>query len=88
MSSDLEQTARKLARARSPQKIQELLAVLRYNAKGINTKEAENYRQLATERYSGEDTQIDDDALVSVGSDGAWIQAWVWIDKEDAAITG
>jgi hypothetical protein len=33
----------------------------------------------AREMYSDDDIEIDDDALVSEGDGGAWVQAWVWV---------
>lgn len=33
--------------------------------------------------YQNDDVQIDDDALTSHTDDGVWVQAWVWLPKED-----
>jgi hypothetical protein len=35
--------------------------------------------------FSGEDCQIDNDAQVSVGESGAWVQAWVFVPHEEDA---
>lgn len=39
---------------------------------------------LAHERYACGDTdiEIDDDTKVSIGEDGAWVQVWVFVDKD------
>ncbi len=29
-----------------------------------------------------DDIEIDDNATMSVGEDGAWVSAWVWISQE------
>lgn len=38
-------------------------------------------RQLAIDQYGSGDINIDDDAVVSVGNDGAYVAAWVFVDK-------
>jgi hypothetical protein len=41
----------------------------------------------AREQYGSDDCEIDDNAVVSRGDDGAFVQAWVWVrypDEEDA----
>jgi hypothetical protein len=35
--------------------------------------------QRATEMYGSDDIEIDDDASVSEATNGAWVQAWVWV---------
>jgi len=40
----------------------------------------ERYRGAAREYHASTDLQIDDHAIVSHGENGAWVQAWVWID--------
>lgn len=35
----------------------------------------------AIHAYESDDIEIDDDPLVSRGSDGYWVSAWVFIDK-------
>lgn len=37
----------------------------------------------ARERWSSVDLQIDDDATVSEGDGGYWVQAWVWVKEVD-----
>ncbi|WP_169833234.1 hypothetical protein [Sphingomonas panacis] len=32
--------------------------------------------------------EIDDDAVVSASDDGAYVMAWVWVTREEPAITG
>jgi hypothetical protein len=38
----------------------------------------------ARKLYQTDDVEIDTDTRTSVGDDGKWIQAWVWLPKEDA----
>lgn len=45
----------------------------------------EQYRKKAKEKYEDEGTiEIDEDALVSTGDCGAYVQAWVWVYNDDA----
>lgn len=37
------------------------------------------FRDEAREEYSCDDIQVDDDANVTYASQGAWVQAWVYI---------
>jgi len=46
----------------------------------------ERYRDAANERWGRGDIQIDDDAALSVGDCGAWVQAWVWVTDVQAGI--
>lgn len=39
--------------------------------------------QLAREQYVNDDINIDDDAMVSVGDEGVWVEAWVYVPIED-----
>lgn len=53
--------------------------------RNINTEQAESFRALASQQYEREgELEIDDDAVVSVGpdSDGAYVQAWVWVSDD------
>lgn len=34
-------------------------------------------------RDSDDNIEVDGDASVSVNDDGTWVQAWVWVPKED-----
>ena len=44
------------------------------------------YATLAKER-TGDDLEVDDDPLVSIGDDGAFVSAWLWVPAphEEAA---
>ena len=46
------------------------------------------YREAAIDQYGNEgEVEIDDDAIVSLGDDdGAYVEAWVWVNKEEAGI--
>ena len=43
------------------------------------------YIKLARRQYGSNtnDIEVDDNAKLSGSEDGAWVQAWVWISKED-----
>lgn len=43
----------------------------------------ETVRSAARAIWAGEDLQIYDDAPVSEADQGAWVQAWVWIDLSE-----
>lgn len=43
-------------------------------------------RQIAIDEYaigSDDNIEVDEDAKLSVGEDGTWVQAWVFINKEE-----
>lgn len=42
----------------------------------------DRYRELAKEQYANDECEIDDNALVSVGDGGAFVQAWVYVEDE------
>ncbi|MBM5817749.1 MAG: hypothetical protein FJ083_14545 [Cyanobacteria bacterium K_Offshore_surface_m2_239] len=44
-----------------------------------------DYIDEAKTRYETESIRIDDDAVVSASSNGAWVQAWVWVDRNNWA---
>jgi len=39
----------------------------------------EIYREMAREEYGSDECEIDDNAVVSYGEDGAFVAAWVWV---------
>ena len=43
----------------------------------------EPWRSKARDWYGGDNCNVDSDALVSVGDDGAWVQAWVFVEKPE-----
>jgi hypothetical protein len=45
----------------------------------------EAYRAQAREIYGSDDIEIDDDAKESASPEGAFVQAWVWVSKMEAA---
>ena len=49
--------------------------------------EQERYRLAAKRIYHDPgDIEVDDEALVSISPEnGAYVQAWVWVDKESRA---
>lgn len=44
------------------------------------------YRSAAIDRWTKDKLQIEDDAVVSAGEGGAWVQAWVWVSDDQAGI--
>lgn len=40
--------------------------------------------EAARDEYGSDDIEIDDDAGTSSADDGTWVQAWVWLPKEDS----
>jgi hypothetical protein len=49
---------------------------------------ADDWIDRARNQFACDDIEIDNDAKVSKSSDGAWVQAWVWLDNEEAQIDG
>jgi len=50
-------------------------------AERARTPEETHFFDLAKEVWDREgETEIDDDAVVSVSENGAYVQAWVWVD--------
>lgn len=39
--------------------------------------------QSAVQEYECDDIQIENNPRISVGDNGAWVQAWVWVSTED-----
>jgi hypothetical protein len=44
------------------------------------------YRDAAIEIWAQENLEIDDDAKISSGENGAWVGAWVWVSRSQAGI--
>jgi hypothetical protein len=60
------------------------------NTKAELEKIDDAWREQAIAEWEGEDCEIDADAKVSAvgaednyGISGAWVQAWVWVEKGD-----
>lgn len=47
----------------------------------------EQLRAMARADYGSDDCEIDDDAVVSRGDDGAFVAAWVWVRYPDDEVT-
>ena len=43
----------------------------------------DDLRRAARATYGSDDIEIDDNAVVSRGDDGAFVAAWVWVRFED-----
>lgn len=39
--------------------------------------------EKAREMYGSTEVEIDNSPILSVCDEGAWVQAWVWVPKED-----
>lgn len=57
---------------------------------GMDSKPRATPYQIARARRlyaqgSDDDIEIDDDALVSEGDGGAWVQAWVWVPNQEVS---
>ena len=50
----------------------------------VSNRKAAKYRAIARLQYQqGGEIEIDNDAMVSESEFGAYVQAWVWVRKED-----
>ncbi len=47
-----------------------------------NRKDHEETIETARKSYCTDDVEIDDDPMVSIGEDGVWVGAWVWVPLE------
>lgn len=86
MSSSIEKAARALAAAAAngmynDEHINAIVAAVKTCDEDPNEKKAA-LRSLAVEQYKSDEIEIDDDAIVSEGDTGAFVQAWVWVEKE------
>jgi hypothetical protein len=61
------------------------LASLFTRKEGLSPEEAD-YVSMARE-YCDYDLKIDEEPLVSIGDDGAWVGAWVWVDGSQDELT-
>lgn len=43
----------------------------------------EDLIEIARQLYADENTAIDDDARVSLGEDGIWVAAWVFVSNSE-----
>ena len=39
--------------------------------------------QSAVQEYESDDIQIENNPRISVGDNGAWVQAWVWVQTKE-----
>ena len=48
------------------------------------TQERRAYVAAAREKHASDegDVEVDEGAAVSIGNDGAYVQAWTWVPKE------
>jgi hypothetical protein len=47
------------------------------------TLEENMARKMALDDYESDDISFDENPAVSIGNDGAFVQAWVWVPGED-----
>lgn len=50
---------------------------------GVEPNSDDWYIQQAVEQYRDENLDIDDSPTVSASENGAWVSAWVWVEKAD-----
>jgi hypothetical protein len=87
MSSKIEKLAIELATLINDENTVKILTVLSkliVAVREIQKDPAQNdkLRQLAIDQYQDEGTiEIDVDAIVSSSENGAYVAAWVWVDK-------
>jgi hypothetical protein len=56
--------------------------------KGIHMKKYDWFRTRAKEMYHEDgEIEVDSDARVSVGENGAYVAAWVWVPYEEPRVT-
>lgn len=48
----------------------------------LNAAGTDEYREAAQERFGTDELEFDDDAKVSISSDGAFVAAWRWVPKD------
>jgi hypothetical protein len=48
-----------------------------------NHPDREKLIELARETYASDDVEIDDDATLSRGDSGCWVQAWVFLYNDE-----
>lgn len=48
---------------------------------GLTEEQREAYRIKAACMYGSDDIEVDGDALISVGDDSLWVQAWVLVAR-------
>jgi hypothetical protein len=50
-----------------------------------DSEERRAYVAAAREKHASDegDVEVDEEAVVSIGNDGAYVQAWTWVPKEN-----
>jgi hypothetical protein len=50
-----------------------------------DSEERRAYVATAREKHASDegDVEVDEEAVVSIGNDGAYVQAWTWVSKEN-----
>ena len=48
----------------------------------VDLSHLEALQELARKEYGSDEIEIDDDADISEGNDGTWVQAWVFLSNE------
>jgi hypothetical protein len=51
----------------------------------VDSEERRAYVAAAREKHASDegDVEVDEEAVVSIGNDGAYVQAWTWVPKEN-----
>ena len=84
MSSKIEQIARKIVKEFRAGKIssQTIKKLDKAVKDSEDTDLTRAYRAAAMDHWASEDIEIDKDAIVSIGEDGAFVAGWLWVAKE------
>lgn len=86
MGSNLEAAAREMIRQwHAGGKLEELVKTLEAAvAESIPDAHEVEYRDVAIARHAGNpEIEVDENAIVSVGNDGAFVSAWVFVSNDD-----
>ena len=77
----------KVLRERGHPKDKALIATLKGTLpKNMEERKAfDEYREAAKQKHIHDEgnIEVDDGAVVSIGEDGAYVQAWTWIENEE-----
>lgn len=64
-------------------KTETYLTIIDSNNKAVRETINEVYINQANEKYGSDEIEFDDMCLVSPSEEGAFVQAWVWVYKEE-----
>lgn len=88
MANPLKSAARKIAQEYKEEKsitadhVLELIKAID-DVDTCNKEEADRYRERARETWASDECEIDENATVSISENGAFVQAWIYVEKEE-----